>query len=128
MHAAQRIERELGSLPLEAICDEAFGSTWRTTLPRGEILGIVNVEACQPVETIMRSWGMTCPTPPLEHWMDFHCGNWAAGRYGWRRADNPQRFDAPIPWRGQQGFFDVPDAELRDIARVAPAAQLGLFG
>lgn len=27
----------------------------------------------------------------------------------------PVRFATPIPWRGQQGFFDVPDTALRQI-------------
>lgn len=128
VHAAQRIEREFDGGPLEDICAEAFGSAWRTTLPRGELLGMVRIVDCLPVEMIKREWGMRDHAPPLDHYTDYHCGDWSDGRYGWRRADTPQRFDVPIPWRGQQGFFDVPDSEVRAFASIAPAAQLGLFG
>lgn len=32
---------------------------------------------------------------------------WAFGPWCWK-LENPQLFEQPIPWRGQQGLFDVP--------------------
>jgi hypothetical protein len=41
-------------------------------------------------------------------------GNWSDGRYAWAFGE-PRRFATPIPWKGHQGFFNVPD----DVVRAA---------
>ena len=38
---------------------------------------------------------------------DRECGNFSEGRFAWQ-ADKFELFDEPIPYRGAQGFFDVP--------------------
>lgn len=35
-------------------------------------------------------------------------GDWSAGRYAWRLTDH-EPLATPIPYRGQQGLFDIPD-------------------
>lgn len=35
-------------------------------------------------------------------------GDWSPGRWAWRLTD-PEPLPEPIPWRGQQGLFSVPD-------------------
>lgn len=44
-------------------------------------------------------------TPPSP---DLDFGDYTPGRF-MIRAENPRRFAKPIPWRGAQGLFDVPD-------------------
>ena len=44
---------------------------------------------------------------PREEW-DEALGNWEAGRYAWH-LENVRRLAVPIPYRGAQGLFDVPD-------------------
>ena len=39
-------------------------------------------------------------------------GNWEPGRYAWKRGPNPILFNKPIPYRGSQGFFEVPDQDV----------------
>lgn len=126
VHAAQRFERDFGGDPIEAITADYFGSDWRRTLPTGALIGIVNIVGCRPVEDIMSGWGCPpCPVP-MAHWADYQCGNWEDGRFGWRRSDAFELFETPIPWRGLQGFFDVPDDVV--AGRVAPVpAQRTLF-
>lgn len=41
------------------------------------------------------------------------------GMTGWY-LKNPQRFDQPIPWRGQLGLFDVADDIVRDAMKEGP--------
>jgi len=40
---------------------------------------------------------------------------WAEGPWCWLLAD-PRPLAVPVPYRGRQGLFDVPDAFLRDPA------------
>ena len=42
-------------------------------------------------------------------------GDWSDGRYAWE-AIKPRVLETPIPWRGMQGFFNVPD----DIVNTLP--------
>jgi hypothetical protein len=39
---------------------------------------------------------------------DRECGDFLAGRFAWKRAEF-QLFERPIPYRGAQGIFSVPD-------------------
>ena len=39
---------------------------------------------------------------------DRECGDFAPGRFAWKR-DEFRLFDQPIPYRGAQGIFTVPD-------------------
>jgi hypothetical protein len=43
-----------------------------------------------------------------EDFDDFVCGNWEPGRYAWRAVDFVAA-ERPIPIRGHQGLFEVPD-------------------
>jgi hypothetical protein len=46
---------------------------------------------------------------------DRECGNFGPGRFAWKR-DEFRLFDQPIPYRGRQGFFNVPADLLRGYA------------
>ena len=41
-------------------------------------------------------------------------GDFTAGRYAWKLA-NPRRFDKPIPFRGRQQIFNVPDELITEL-------------
>jgi hypothetical protein len=63
-------------------------------LPRGAIIGTVVLEASLPTATLVDSGPF---------------GDFSPGRFAWRMSD-PQALAEPIPFRGMQGFFDVPDS------------------
>lgn len=64
----------------------------------GAIIGRVDMIGCHKMSTL--------PEPSEREAM---WGNWAPDRYAWERGKNPVIFKQPIPYRGSQGFFDVPD-------------------
>jgi hypothetical protein len=64
----------------------------------GAIIGRVELVSC---------W-LTEFRPPELDSLEEKAGNWERGRYAWGRASQPVLFDKPIPYRGSQGFFDVP--------------------
>jgi activating signal cointegrator 1 len=105
VHAAKRaIDGDTGDSGLEGICCRFFGPDWRATLPRGALLGTVDIVDCVRTEKILRKYRETddllCD--------DLVCGDFSEGRYGWRRG-RFRVFDAPVPYRGQQGIFNLPD-------------------
>jgi hypothetical protein len=65
---------------------------------------------------------------PAEHefWGDFSDGETGKGRYAWR-LENVRVLPKPLPWRGEQGLFDVDDAALGCMAKVSEATP-SLFG
>lgn len=74
-------------------------------LPRGCILGCGQLVACDRAPKVrpLRSLAQTL-------WGDYseHDGQ-GRRRFAWT-IDNLELLPAPIPWRGQQGLFDVPDS------------------
>ena len=73
----------------------------RATLPFGALLCIVDLINCKRTEDLRDS------ISELEHSL----GNYGDGRFGWITA-NVRCFQNPIPYRGAQGLFDVPDGLL----------------
>lgn len=104
IHAAKTIQRVVRT-ELDPVCCDAFGANWRETLPAGAILG-----TCVPVLT-----GPTTGTPP-ESAEDVYAGDWDPGRWA-TRLRSRTRWAAPIPWRGQQGFWTITEDELNAAAR-----------
>lgn len=78
------------------------GEPPRDQLAFGAIVGSVEVYDCVPVA-------------------DVHGQRHAQGPYCWLLRD-PQAFDVPVPFSGQQSLFNVPD----DFAPIAPADLLDL--
>jgi hypothetical protein len=100
---------ELGDAIVE-ILNEEFGVYWHSLLPTGSIIGAVNMVSCLP---------MTETAPA--HGDDGVCGNWAPKRHALRRTD-VIRLQEPIPFRGYQHLFDIPDAIAATILDPARAA------
>jgi hypothetical protein len=101
VHAAKR-KIDDPSNRLDNICDSLWGHHWGLELPRGALVGMVNLVGCEPTENM-----------PIGHQStdDYECGDFARGRYAWRRAAF-RVFAEPIQYRGQQGMFEVPDNVL----------------
>ncbi len=70
----------------------------QTSLPFGAIIGQVELVDCLPTESLKAN------LEPSER----SFGNFAPGRFGWIMA-NPVLFEQAIPYKGSQGFFNVPD-------------------
>jgi hypothetical protein len=88
---------------LEAICVKRFGKNWRMELPLGCLIGSVEIIYCLPTEHFVAATKGTS---------DFHCGDWRPKRFAWGRSKKVKVFETPIPYKGQQGFFNVPDEIL----------------
>lgn len=91
--------RDKGQAPwtLYELCCIEFGHKWMSALPLGGVLGVVELIDCRT----------TTERRPTDH-EDFLCGNWEPRRFAWQRGAF-RILPQPIPYRGHQGFFDVPD-------------------
>lgn len=104
VHAARRRIDDFTGERLDGICDGLFGNHWGLDLPRGALVGVVRLVGCVSTDVM-----------PISHQSsdDYECGDFSTGRFAWQRS-NFQRFAAPIPYRGSQGFFEVPDELVRE--------------
>lgn len=101
VHAAKRFEKDFDQGdPFREILDDEYGGHWGIDLPTGALVGKVDIIGCFPTETLV---GLEPD--------DRECGDFHAGRYGWRRGAF-ELFARPIPYRGAQGLFDVPESAL----------------
>lgn len=66
-------------------------------LPRGKVLGTVEIIGCLPIEEL---YGTVHDTPKERAF-----GDWNSGRYGWILR-NPILFEEPVPAKGSQGFWN----------------------
>ena len=95
IHAsASKVERAL-PLSLLQLCARLFGNDWAMILPRGKILAIVTVVACDKAhEIVHRLRGE-----------DALCGNFARGRWAWGMAEI-EKLEEPIAARGALGLWE----------------------
>lgn len=87
-----------------------IGSITESLLPLGCILGVVEVVDCVLITR--------ANTPTGD---EFKFGDYTPGRFMWQ-CRNAIRFAEPIPYRGAQGLFDVPDALILPAIERARAA------
>jgi len=73
----------------------AMGITTPAGLPRGMVLGTVELVDCVAVETLLDRLTAT----------ERAFGNYDAGRYAWV-LENPHRFEIPIPAKGSLGLWE----------------------
>jgi hypothetical protein len=101
VHTANCFKKDFAlDYPLRLILDDEFGDHWARDLPTGALIGMVNVVDCQQAQAL---FGDAAASDD-----DRECGDFAPGRFVWKR-DEFRRFDQPIPYRGSQGIFNVPD-------------------
>lgn len=94
------------------VCDERPFSEYAhelTDLPLGALVATAVIDRCAPMNE--RGIAELKATQPHEHAF----GHYAIGRYAWVLRD-VRRLERPVPFRGAQGFFDVPDEALAAVA------------
>lgn len=81
-------------------------------LPFGAIVAICDLVDCRPTESFTQGELDERRTHPerghLYAWTERQMGNFELGRFGWSLA-NIRALAEPIPFRGAQSFFQVPD-------------------
>lgn len=108
VHAAKRKIDDFSGDPIDKICSHVFGPHWGMELPLGAIVGVVNIVDCLTTEDAALG---------LED-DDYECGDFSPGRFAWKRKQFIRLGD-PIPYRGAQGIFTVPDDILPSVASAA---------
>lgn len=103
IHAAKRWTQE----QIDYCWQEPFRTTLKglgfvalEQIPRGALLGVVNLTAVYKTENV---------TVSETEWA---FGNYSPGRYAWK-LEGARPFPKPIPYRGRQGFFNVPVNDIR---------------
>lgn len=74
-------------------------------LPYGVIVAICRLVACRPIEELVDLIDHKNGKTPFQ-WTEEDMGDFSPGRFGWILEDIRQLV-SPIPYRGQQGLFDV---------------------
>lgn len=108
IHAAKTICIDISD-ELREICADEFGGHWSVSLPAGALIAVCELVSCAPTRYL--NVGVE----------EFFQGNFTPGRWAWG-IQNSRVFDRPIPFRGRQQLFDVPDEILDAIANL-PAAE-----
>lgn len=90
VHAAARPEHE----DLQFACSRWWPGWRDVERPRGALLGIIEIIDCKPYAEV--GWE-----------------EWTAGPWCWR-VRPVLKFRTPIPFKGKQGFFNVPNSILPD--------------
>lgn len=109
VHAAKTFDRDFETgEPMGDILDSEFGHHWGLDLPTGAIIGAVYLTNCMQMKYMKPA-----------HDDDLVCGNWSDERYAWRRAAIVT-LNTPIPFRGRQRVFNIPD----EIAAVILPSQV----
>jgi activating signal cointegrator 1 len=111
VHAAKKFVKDVDPELLEILRDE-FGGHWAMDLPSGALIGVVDLIDVVPTEKLYMGGFMDVE--------DMACGDFSAGRFGWRRGSY-RRFPQPIPYRGRQTIFDVPRAVVAEQIAVSVA-------
>ncbi len=95
---------------------DMFSGNSCRNLPRGQVIAVVNLVDCIPTNhhTIGAIDEPRFPSNP-EHrqtgrykWTERDLGDFSDYRFGWIFKDL-RLLETPIPFKGHQGFFDVPD-------------------
>jgi activating signal cointegrator 1 len=106
VHAAKKFVKDVDS-ELEDILSSEFGGHWGMDLPTGALLGMVDLVDCMPTDKIYRD--DHCDLTSDER-TDMACGDFAEGRFGWKRGPVYSIFRKPVAFCGRQGLFNVPRA------------------
>lgn len=87
-------------------------SLWEL-IPFGAIVAVADLADCRPTHTFALAEIETPRRPAGEHgdlykWTERQMGDFSLGRFGWVLKD-VRPLVKPLPWKGEQGWFDVPD-------------------
>lgn len=95
--------------------DMGKSESWNQ-LPFGAVIAVCDLIDVRPtgsftlaeIETPRRPAGQDSN---IYDWTERQLGNFKLGRYGWI-LENIRALEQPIPFKGKQGFFNVPDELL----------------
>lgn len=73
-------------------------------LPRGVIIGKVNLDECKTIQDIRKGWDFKKTFGP--EWEEFCFGDYSAGRRGWIMS-KPELFATPVEAKGQLGIWET---------------------
>ena len=115
IHAAKKWDHDLramcGTEPFRSILGLNWsGSTFNKdghawVMPLGSIVAVADLVGWMTTEQCVRGTGTLAPISEQERAF----GDYSVGRFGWLLA-NVRRLPEPIPYRGAQGLFDIPDS------------------
>lgn len=129
IHAAKRLNKSelihiascwnwCGALAPSGLSMGGKKSLWEL-LPFGAIIATCRLVDCRPTDAFTQAELDTPRTPAdrrpgqLHDWCERQMGNFELGRFGWVLEDvKPTR--RPVPFKGAQGFFNVPDELIAD--------------
>jgi hypothetical protein len=120
IHAAQRPWKDAGEWHREARqrIDRSIAQYGPVNWAFGAVVCVADVVDCVRTSELRR-W----LDPIAAFWGDFSDGAEGKGRWAFTLT-NVRVLPQPVPWRGQQGFFDV---DLDGIAMARDTATLPLF-
>lgn len=127
IHAAQRcVKSELDAIRNESCWQGALKPLlhghdkplWET-LPFGAIVAVCVLGNCQATDEFRLADINQVRTPSGSEadpraWRERDMGNFSLGRFGWVLM-NVAPLSQPLPVKGKQGFFNVPDEQLRPL-------------
>lgn len=97
------------------------------TIPFGAIVAMCRLVDCRPTGSFTGA-EIDAPRTPkgetshLYDWTERQMGDFTLGRCGWVLED-VRPLAKPVPFRGAQGFFNVPD-RLIEVAHAVPAGAI----
>lgn len=112
VHAAKRFEKNHPP-ELASVLRAQFGEKWFKTLPTGAVIGVVRLTGCMPTDQVPERYDGAKGTRTYRE--NLLCGDFSPGRFAWERGGF-HLFEKPVPFRGLQGFFNVPDELLPVIS------------
>lgn len=106
IHAAKRRPTDQDFKMFEFIL-KRFGREydWLNDLPLGQIVCVTELYDCISTNKVLLA-------PSISD-IEFHLGDYSPGRYFWK-TENLRRLKNPIPFKGKQGFFNIPDKLLTE--------------
>ena len=99
IHATKRWATE--ERDMARMFETRYGMEGLSDPPRGCVVAVADLVSVRPTDHLMETIGET----------EEMLGNYGPGRFGFMLED-VRKLDDPVPWRGMQGFFEVPDEML----------------
>jgi len=99
IHAAKRWATE--ERDMARMFETRYGMEGLSDPPRGCVVAVADLVSVRPTDHLMETIGDA----------EKMLGNYGPGRFGFM-LENVRQLDDPLPYRGMQGFFEVPDEML----------------
>jgi hypothetical protein len=115
IHAAKWHPGKKSADEIEELAESIDLRFW--DLPFGAIVAVARLVACRPI-AMRNGVGTLCRPGHSQDVseMETALGNFTPGRFGWV-LNNVRALSQPIPFKGAQGLFDVPDGLLPEEYR-----------